>query len=399
MTSLHEQVAHAALDCFFSQPQKCKPRTAASGREEWTPLAAVVISRGENNSIVECVSLATGTKCLPASALPKCHGTVLHDSHAEILALRGFNRWLLQEIQHMLKEPTFSSPYFRRHNGLEMTEENVAPFCLADDIKLHFFTTEAPCGDASMELLIAAKPPEDATPWDLDDADTQLLGRGHFSLLGAVRRKPARADAEPSLCKSCSDKLALKQVTSVLSFPADTLVQRTPNAFLSTLIIPAGQYNAIGFARAFGPHGRMKHVADASSHFFDTVQLPEDFPGFEFEHRHSSSRSIKASNISALYIAGSGQTLEILLNGVKQGFKHFDADTRKESVVCRKQMRLCGAECFRWINEHALVQQGLSYRHAKTHGTRLATVQRKNIATAQLGRWTSSDADKDWILT
>lgn len=399
MTSLHEKVAQAALDCFSSQPQKCKPRTAADGREEWTPLAAVVISRGTDDNIIECASLATGTKCLPASALSKCHGTVLHDSHAEILALRGFNRWLLQEIQHMLKEPAFCSPYLRRQDAVDTTAEDVPPFRLASDITLHFFTTEAPCGDASMELLIEAKPPEDTVPWNLDGADISMPGRGYFSLLGSVRRKPARADAEPSLCKSCSDKLAIKQVTSALSFPTDTLVQRTPNAFLSALIVPAGQYNEIGFRRAFGPNGRMKHIADESSRFFDIVQLPDTFPRFEFENRRNPTKATKASNISALYIRDSGQPLEILLNGVKQGFKQFDMDARKQSAVCRKQMWLCGSECVRLMDALALMQPSSTYREAKYCGVRFAAVQRRNVATTQMGRWTPSRGDEDWTLT
>ena len=77
-----------------------------------------------------------------------------------------------------------------------------------------------------MELTMAAQ--DDATPWDLPPlaitpgdstpAEPEILhGRGYFSVLGSVRRKPSRPDAPPSLSKSCSDKIALKQSISLLN--------------------------------------------------------------------------------------------------------------------------------------------------------------------------------------
>ncbi len=54
------------------------------------------------------------------------------------------------------------------------------------------YCSEAPCGDASMELVMEAQ--EDATPWAVSVPDegiaSGLLGRGSFSQLGIVRRKP-----------------------------------------------------------------------------------------------------------------------------------------------------------------------------------------------------------------
>ena len=55
---------------------------------------------------------------------------------------------------------------------------------------------------------------------------------------------------------------------------------------------------------------------------------------------------MKASNISALWIrqsTGKGDILEVLLNGVKQGFKQFETRKGKESAICRKQMWMLGA--------------------------------------------------------
>ncbi|KAI9931881.1 hypothetical protein MW887_010466 [Aspergillus wentii] len=133
------------------------------------------------------------------------------------------------------------------------------------------YCTCAPCGDASMELCMAAQ--EDATPWDVtppkpdpnasnsedDDPSTNLLdGRAHFSILGVVRRKPARMDAESTRSKSCSDKLALRQVSSLLSHETSLLVAPTRNAYLEGVILPEEEISRVGCERSFSETGRMK---------------------------------------------------------------------------------------------------------------------------------------------
>jgi tRNA-specific adenosine deaminase 1 len=398
-SDIHERVARAVFDRFASLPQKCKPRSAANDRDEWTPLAAVVMSRESDSGFVQCISLATGTKCVPAHILPQCGGTVVHDSHAEVLALRGFNRWVLHEIRESLVTSSYSSPYVRRQ---DVSGSESRPFRIADDISLHFFTTEAPCGDASMELLIESKAPEDVLPWTIDENTTAMPGRGHFSLLGRVRRKPARADAPVSLSKSCSDKLALKQVTSILSFPSDLFVQVTSSTFLRSVTVPASQFNQAGFERAFGPTGRVARIEKTDPHFFDCVPLPEHFPSFQFQKNRSSLRPLRASNTSTIYIHGSGTTclpsIEVLLNGVKQGFKQLDTNPRKQSVVCRRQMWLLGVECFSLLNAPAMLGSSSTYQSVKTASSRFERVRTKTEATDGLGNWVRNSGDESWTM-
>lgn len=40
-----DAVADCVLSTFDALPQKCKPRTLADGRKEWSPLAGIVLSR------------------------------------------------------------------------------------------------------------------------------------------------------------------------------------------------------------------------------------------------------------------------------------------------------------------------------------------------------------------
>ena len=117
---------------------------------------------------------------------------------------------------------------------------------------------------------------EDATPWEVVrptqlnadtspvnilDEDACLDGRAHFSRLGVVRRKPARTDAEATRSKSCSDKLALRQVSSLLSWETSHLVAPTNNAYLAGLVLPEDEITHVGFERCFGAKGRMEGLA------------------------------------------------------------------------------------------------------------------------------------------
>ena len=165
-------------------------------------------------------------KCLPSNKLPLAHGNILHDWHAEIVAIRAFNRYLLDECILTSMPPYSPSEIIRQRIPEEFTQRTSEqqPFTIREDITLHMYCSEAPCGDASMELTMALQ--EDATPWvsapptlssTADHEPSALRGRSNFSLLGIVRAKPSRPDAPPTLSKSCTDKLVVKQATSLLS--------------------------------------------------------------------------------------------------------------------------------------------------------------------------------------
>lgn len=144
-----------------------------------------------------------------------------------------------------------------------------------------------------MELCMAAQ--DDPTPWEvspdrriiatdgsiLDQPPAGLLdGRAHFSLLGIVRRKPARSDAESTRSKSCSDKLALRQVSSLLSFPSSLLVAPTRSAYLAGLVLPEHEISPVACKRSFSATGRMKDLAGKSWRALDS-ETGEDY-GFDF---------------------------------------------------------------------------------------------------------------------
>ena len=93
----------------------------------------------------------------------------------------------------MILNRELKSPYLRWRQEHERSElRGLQPLTIRDEIKLHMYCSEAPCGDASMELTMCEQ--ADANPWpvarNLAADDSKLKGRGYFSELGIVRRKP-----------------------------------------------------------------------------------------------------------------------------------------------------------------------------------------------------------------
>ncbi len=207
--------------------------------------------------------LRTGTKCLPHRQLPTARGLVLHDSHAEIHAIRAFNRYLLEECRSMLllrRRECGRAPNGVLHNQelhespmLQRTSQNKhQPFSIRDGVSIYLYCSKAPCGDASMELLMQEM--EDSTPWTRKDEVAavpgelhedclpngmeksesvlpSLQGRGFFSDLGVVRRKPCTTTPTPN-----SDSRALMMDTArpdapltLSSFPAHPSLQHIPD--------------------------------------------------------------------------------------------------------------------------------------------------------------------------
>jgi tRNA-specific adenosine deaminase 1 len=149
--------------------------------------------------------IRTGVKCLPKSKISNAKGIVLHDCHAEIVALRAFNRFLLDECALLAHDSTATSLFIEPRSVDQGNERSPQPFTIKNNVSIHMYCSEAPCGDASMELVMQAQ--EDATPWELpqlsqghsegvsNSSDAEMKGRGHFSELGIVRRKPGRFDS------------------------------------------------------------------------------------------------------------------------------------------------------------------------------------------------------------
>lgn len=348
-------------------------------------------------------------KCLPQSRMAMAQGHILHDWHAEVLALRTFNRFLIDECEDLLRK---SFAQGKEDQWVKWRDEDRRylnpsadhqPFALCDDVTIHMYCSEAPCGDASMELSMAEQ--QDSTPWEKEQnvGPDGLLGRGHFDRLGIVRRKPSRPDAPATLSKSCSDKLTLKQCTSLLS-GLTSLLLHPGNVYLSTVVLPEKQYIHSAVERAFGASGRMAPLIhqdvqrrwEEHGYAFRPFQVQTTSKEFCFAKGSTSHMTVVPSNLSTLRTP---DRQEILINGVLQGRKQLDP--KGASCVSR-------AKVWQSIRDVAVlaglpvlmnVLQKTTYAEVKEEGALKNREEVKMEARAMaLQGWKRNKGDECWNL-
>ncbi|KAJ5130902.1 uncharacterized protein N7515_006941 [Penicillium bovifimosum] len=300
--TLPSRIASLVHAHFEALPTRSKPTTFSDGSREWIPMTGIVAVKGMSlarffykifrftgacMAEVHCSTSPSSDRrkysfgksdlyirhewckmpiCISYSTLqrPECRSVL---SREKQLSNGGTS---VSDNQHA-ESPFIQRRSIQKYEKGSTSPSNWPPFELRPDIKIYMYCTCAPCGDASMELCMAAQ--EDATPWEVlrqegppsedgevSTTETLLDGRAHFSLLGVVRRKPARMDAESTRSKSCSDKLALRQVSSLLSCETSRLVAPAENVYLAGLILPEEEISRVGCDRSFGENGRMKDL-------------------------------------------------------------------------------------------------------------------------------------------
>jgi tRNA-specific adenosine deaminase 1 len=383
-------------------------------------------------------------KCLPKEKLPLAKGSVLHDWHAEVLAIRAFNRWVLDECLELAgkgREDEEGQWVRRRRKRIRLDDERAdqgghendsqqevvyqdavqaprpehdPPFELHPDIRIHMYISEAPCGDASMELTMSAQ--EDSTPWTDNPPMDELLGRGNFDRLGVVRRKPARPDAPVCWSKSCSDKLAMKQCTGLLS-GIMSLVVHPGRCYLETLVLPKSQYVAESVERAFGKSGRMSQLFDAADkrwqgrwaeagYSFQPFEVRTTSREFEYSKRvapaspadeNAGERQFAASNLSAMWTPSNRE--EILINGVLQGRKQFDP--RGASCVSRMRMWEDVVRLATLVGDGRLGADSKEDTYGKVKQSELLRARdgvKSDVRDSALKGWKKNSGDEEWSL-
>jgi tRNA-specific adenosine deaminase 1 len=366
-------------------------------------------------------------KCLPLNKLAVAKGNILHDWHAEVVAIRAFNRYLLDECVRISSPPYPASDYIRHRNHEEQTPQ---PFTIRDDVSIHMYCSEAPCGDASMELTMAAQ--ADATPWTsapptLQEAastspseppspssqmtsdpaqsnePSALRGRSNFSHLGVVRAKPSRPDAPPTLSKSCTDKLTLKQSVSLLSSTTSLLIS-PQNAYLATLVLPASQYVPQACERAFSSTGRLRKLADSrtsewlAGYKFRPFTVKPTTKEFAWSRRAlAAEETAVPSNLSAVWTP---HWQETLIGGVLQGRKQLDP--RGASRICRRALWIESVRVAGMLSGAAVTAVlGAKKTYAEMKSSSPLLEERNRVKTdvkAVLKAWPKNTGDEDWSL-
>lgn len=126
-----ESITNLCYNFFSTLPKTGKPKS-----DEWTVLSCIV--KSSFGLELEVVSLGTGSKCIGVQKMsPK--GDILNDSHAEIMARRGFLRYLYEQIELAFKS--------KMSIFIVNSDQKCA---LKPDLSFHLFTSQSPCGDGSI---------------------------------------------------------------------------------------------------------------------------------------------------------------------------------------------------------------------------------------------------------
>ena len=151
------------------------------------------------------------------------------------------------------------------------------------------------------------------------------LGENHvrFGYTGdvfAAHLSTARSDAPVTLSKSCTDKLTLKQCTSLLSSLTSLLIH-PGHAYLSSLIVPASQHVPTATTRAFAATGRMQCLQSdkswAGGYSFHPFRVKTTDREFTYSRRSAiNGQKLVPSNLSTVWTPGWQETL---IGGCLQG--------------------------------------------------------------------------------
>ncbi|CDH52102.1 adenosine deaminase editase [Lichtheimia corymbifera JMRC:FSU:9682] len=382
---LPNRLASASIAQYDKLPKTGKP-VSHGVKAEWTVLACIlaVYAESKDNYDVRVVSLGTGLKCLPYSKL--CNkGELVHDSHAEVIARRGFMRYMLEQYETQCPG---NSP-FKMVNGQLM---------IKDGYSFHMYISQSPCGDASMSAVAELQTEESQAAfesgskrkvikYDMLDNNTyaskrrkvsfskeqQAFHRGRygFDQLGILRTKPGRLDSEPSLCMSCSDKLARWNVLGIQSGLLADLIDKP--IYLDSIVV-GDMYDHEALERAL--YGRLENLKDLPNpyklHRPRIYHTDIEFESSKLKMEEDNKGTVIPSGTTILWIPGI-QKPEVIVHGKKQGApkgKPLTAKTR--SSICKLSLlqqyinaRQCTSEEKHSRTYRAWKHQSQEYQMAK----------------------------------
>lgn len=360
-------IAKEVISQFESSSLKGKPVTRSNGVKEWTVLAGIVaIIDGE----MEAISIATGVKALPNATI-KSHsrGLLLHDCHAEILALRSFNWFTIQECLRVAEG--HNSRYIKAHKCGKYRFE------MKTGIEFGMYVSEPPCGDASLEQLIE----QDDKEWEhhTELSGNVLRGRENFTLKGRVRTKPGRRDSPLTLSKSCSDKLALKQFTSMLNGITSSFVDPA-GCYLKYLVLPENKTDIPALERCF--YERFNPLSIENGYKLHRLEILSTSGTHSFAKEHSKQ---PPSNTSMIYVP-LYHFNESIVNSVKEGYY-----TKRKSVRKNGQSEVSRFQLFK--DSYRLISYNDKKSYVEWKTANKCYIDSKEIARRAIGGWCSTTTD------
>ena len=250
-----DRIAQCAIHHYHTQlPTKAKPHSDT----EWTVYVAIVATANSTEKEPWVVSCATGTKCTCVNPQQQEYGgCILSDCHAECLARRGLVRVLQQELLSLLRHKSCDPKDPRRL--LEPCHPGSVSFQLRSDLQLHLYSSDNPCGDASIypvqdryrdhnaALYTGAKvvvmTPSSSLEQTNPTTNTSLLegttvAREAIQQLGKLRTKSGRSNlpsSKRSTSHSCSDKIVKWGILGLQGCILSKLIPK--GVYLSSIVV------------------------------------------------------------------------------------------------------------------------------------------------------------------
>lgn len=337
--SVAQLVVEKSVAMFRSLPKSGKPTA-----NQWTVLSAMALVKSDDPSSIHILSLATGTKCLDGSTrLAGIPGSLIHDSHAEVLARRGFLLWLMEEMT-----------LAREGKSSYVTVVEDGKFDLIEGWQIVMMSTHPPCGDATIfmrsecessdmgsDLVIkdsdednadSKEPAAKKVKIDLNrtgakpvtGCDSLDPGVGYHRL-GEVRTKPGRGDRTLSL--SCSDKIIKWNMVGLEGALCRYLIHKPLK--IHTFVLTGQMFDKIAMERAL--FGRAGGGVSVNRPALCNVDL-------SFEFCKSEVRSSPCPD-SVLWVNLLGGKGEALTEGHKQGWSRKKLNNPKSwSMLCQRSL-------------------------------------------------------------
>jgi len=337
MIDMHENIAtQVAKECF--QKFRILPKQGKPNDKQWTVLAGIVLVKNLDEKLeLKIVSLATGTKCLDGTTrLQSNPGTLLHDSHAEVLARRGFILWLVEEM----KLARSSSTKFVSKKGPDKYE-------LHDDWKIYMLTTHPPCGDGSIfvkesevvsnsddsvnDKSVIMEPPAKKVKHDINRTGAKCVSGSDplspgvdYHKVGLVRTKPGRGERTLSL--SCSDKILKWNISGLQGALCSYFLTR--NIYLHCFLVSGKLFNRCSLTRALYNRSGVDDINKPNIVEVDNL----------FEFTKSDSRESPCPDSLVWVGIGEGK-FEALTEGHKQGWSKKKLSNPKSwSMLCQRNL-------------------------------------------------------------
>ena len=311
---LPKLIVEKCFEKYRKLSKKGKPK-----KTEWTILSCVVLVQAEEEDVT-VVSLATGTKCLDGQTRRMAlSGALLHDSHAEILARRGFLLWLLHQVE---AAQAGGSQYVLRSGDL---------FVLSPHYRVVMVSTCLPCGDASIFLQEQSEPQakrprlEQARTGAKPVTGSDPLQPGlEYHVTGQLRTKPGRGERTLSL--SCSDKILKWNLLGLQGSLLSFLLSK--NIYLDSFIIAGESFSSDSMERAFYGRAETGEVSRPSLHHVD----------LQFEDGRVGERLVPSPD-SVVWVGVEGGRQEAVTGGHKQGWAASKLDNSKSwSFLCQRNI-------------------------------------------------------------